>query len=170
MRNLLARVREWLGYLLVVRIARRIRIVSWFEFEMGMPDGGSVFWRSKNQVTNAGLAWLTALLAGTESDTLLYVAIGTASDAVDPTDTALQGSELDRNSGTRSVVTTTIANDTFQLVASFAAGEGTGTIEECGIFDAAAAGTMFARALTGTKVKNAADTLSVTYKIQFQRP
>jgi hypothetical protein len=173
LKALLNAVREWLGWLIVVKICRRIRMVSWFEFEQVTPDGGIAWWRSKNQVTNAGLAWLTALLCGTEADTLLYIAVGTGNTAVDPTHTALQGSELHRHSGTRSQVTSAspaVTNDTFQLVVAFAAGDATGTVEEAAVLDAAAAGTMFARALTGTKVIAAADSLTVTYKITFQRP
>lgn len=164
--RLLGRVAE-----LVLLFVFRVRIRSWFELDCryadGRPDELLVL---TNMVMNVGLAWLTAKLAGTEADDLEYLAGGTGSAAVDATHTALQGSELARVQGSRSQVTTTIADDTFQVESDFGAGVGTGTWEELGLFDAAASGTMFARVLTGTKVKNALDEFTARHKTQFQRP
>jgi len=57
---------------------------------------------------------------------------------------------------------TQTAGNTVVYVATFGAGTATGTWEEVGIFNAAGAGVMLDRLLTGTKVKAAAETFEVT--------
>lgn len=51
-----------------------------------------------------------------------------------------------------------------EIEVTFAAGNGTGTIEETGLFNAAGGGTMYARALIGPYVKAAGDALIVTWR------
>lgn len=58
--------------------------------------------------------------------------------------------------------TTQTGGNTVVYVATFGAGVGTGSWEEVGIFNAAAAGVMLDRLLTGTKVKAAGETFEVT--------
>jgi hypothetical protein len=60
---------------------------------------------------------------------------------------------------------TTVTNNQIVFVASFEANDGTGTIEEAGVFNAATGGTMLCRVLTGTITKSASDTLTITWTI-----
>ena len=115
----------------------------------------------ENLVTTNGKAFVATALITLTASTFGYVAIGTSNAAVAVGQTALQGSELARVAATTSNPTST----TTKWIASFGAGVGTGTIEETGIFNAGAAGTMLNRYLTGTYVKGALDTLTVTWTV-----
>lgn len=123
-----------------------------------------------NLITSAGKAQL-ALLAGDASATpFTYLAVGTSSTAVNVSQTALQAEITDtglaRAAATVSRVTTTVTNDTLQLVYEWTA-SGSKTIEEIGIFNASSAGTMLGRALTTTKSLVNGDSLEATYKVIF---
>lgn len=123
-----------------------------------------------NLVTSAGKAQI-ALLAGDASATpFTYLAVGTSSTAVAVGQTAL-GSEitdsgLARAAATVSRVTTTVTNDTLQLVYTWTV-SGTKTVEEVGIFNASSSGTMLGRALTSSKSLVNGDVLTITYKVAF---
>ena len=104
-------------------------------------------WR-ENGLTNAGFAEVAGLITldvgGTAFD---YIAIGTGTTAFDPTQTALV-TEIKRKAGTGSRVTTTVTNDTHQLVTTFSSADGlTGTsaVTESGEFNASTGGTMLDR-------------------------
>lgn len=134
---------------------------------------GNIKWDTgfmSNLITSAGKAQL-ALLAGDASATpFTYLELGTSSTAVNVSQTALQAaitdSGLARAAATVSRVTTTVTNDTLQLVYEWTA-SGTKAIEEIGIFNAASSGTMLGRALTTTKSVVSGDSLEATYKVIF---
>ncbi len=120
---------------------------------------------SNNLVVTVGKAFVASALITAPSAYMTRVAIGTSSSATSVGQTDLQGTELARVVATTSNPTSV----TTQLIASFGAGVGTGTIEEAGIFNATSAGpasgTMFSRYLTGTFTKGASDTLTITWVI-----
>lgn len=127
-------------------------------------------WTVYNSLMNAGFAQL-ALLAGDASAVpFTYLELGTSSTAVAASQTALQSAittnGLERAAATVSRVTTTQTNDTLQLVKTWTS-TGSHTVEEVGVFNAASAGTMLARALTSTKVIVSGETITGTYKIKF---
>jgi hypothetical protein len=113
----------------------------------------------KNLVVTVGLNHIADQLSGTPGEAAMgWMAGGTSSAATAAGQTALQGAELARVALDSSVDST----NTVDYVATFGAGVGTGTWEEVGLFNAGGAGTMLDRLLTGTKVKNAGDTFTVT--------
>ena len=118
-----------------------------------------------NLIVTTGKAFVASALITAPSAYMTRVAIGTSSSATSVGQTDLQGTELARVVATTSNPTSV----TTLLSASFGAGVGTGTIEEAGIFNATAAGpasgTMFSRYLTGTYVKGASDTLTISWTI-----
>ncbi len=116
----------------------------------------------ENLIVDTGLALTAAILAGEAVDALSHVAIGTSNTAVNANQTALVGDELARVAPS---ITRTANAVVFAAV--FPAGTGTGTIEEAGLFNAAANGTMFSRALTGTYVKAADYSLGITWTITW---
>jgi len=129
---------------------------------------------SRNGITYAGFAEIAGLMltdvGGTPFD---YVAIGTGTTAFDPSQTAL-ASELIRKAGTGTRVTTTVTNDTAQLVAVFSSGDGlsgTSSITESGVFNASTGGVMLCRQVfTAVNVNwDAGDTLQITWKIQVKQ-
>lgn len=136
------------------------------------PDG-SLKWTTgwiKNTIVNEGKAQI-ALLAGDASATpFTYLAVGTSSTAPAASQTALQAeistNGLSRAAATVSRVTTTVTNDTLQLVKAWSV-SGSSTVEEIGIFNASSNGTMLGRALTGSKAVVNGETLTGTYQVKF---
>jgi hypothetical protein len=126
---------------------------------------------SKNGITNAGFAEVAGLIltdvGGTAFD---YIGIGVGTTAFDPTQTALV-SEIKRKAGTGTRVTTSVTNDTAQLVTTFSSADtlsGTSSVTEVGMFNASTGGTMIMRQVfTALAINwNAGDTLQITVKIQ----
>lgn len=124
-----------------------------------------------NTTTNAGVAIMAGLFNNVGGfATFLYLAVGTSNTAVAVTDTTLGAEVVDtglaRALGTGSRVTTTVTNDTSQIVYTWTA-SGAKTIEEIGLFNASSGATLGAHALTGTKVMANGDQLVGTYKVKF---
>jgi hypothetical protein len=121
---------------------------------------------SHNLVVTAGLYWLTDYLAyATPPNVMDYLAVGTDDD---PTPAAGDTS-LNAEVGTRVQVAAgrTSPLAVWQLVATFAAANGTGALVEAGIFNAATTGTMFARQIFSVINKGASDSLQCTWQITF---
>lgn len=121
-----------------------------------------------NKMTTASFAVISGLLGNTGSQTAFtYLGVGTDSTAVSAAHTALQAeitdSGLARASATVSRVTTTQTNDTLQLLKQWTV-TGTKTIEEIGIFNDAATGTMLCRALTSGQALVNTNVITATYK------
>lgn len=124
----------------------------------------------KNTITTAGMAQM-ALLGGVASAVpFTYLAVGVSATAPSAAATALvseiTGGDLARTTATVSRVTTDNSNDTLQLYKQWTA-SATHAIEEAGIFNASAAGTMLGRALTTTKTVNDTETMTLTYKVKM---
>jgi len=96
---------------------------------------------------------------GTGSAAFNYVAIGSGTNAPAAGDTAL-GSEAARAQGTYSYTDGTKA---FTVTETFAAGTGTGSIAEAGLFNASSSGQLFARQTFGVIQKGANDSLQITW-------
>lgn len=147
-----------------------IKIKGVIDFKLTHKDGSVEEWTVNNLITSAGKAQL-ALLAGDASATpFTYLAVGTSTTAASVGQTALVAeistNGLSRAAATVSRVTTTVTNDTLQLVYTWSV-SGTSTVEEVGIFNASSVGTMLGRALTTSKAVVNGDSLSITYKVIF---
>ena len=124
----------------------------------------------RNLVTNAGFALNAGLLSGSGAPAAVtYIALGTGTVAAAVTDTAL-GAEittggLARVAATVSLVTTTVANDTAQLLHTFSA-TAAFAVTESGILNAATAGTLFAHQVFSVVNVNNGDNLQATWKVQ----
>ena len=120
-----------------------------------------------NIITTAGLTSVSALMTYDVGDTGFdYLAIGTGTAAAAVTQTTLVG-EAYRIGGanvTGTQVTTTKPNDTMQLVGTLTS-TATHAIVECGVFNAAAAGTLLARQVFSAINVVSADSIQVTYKV-----
>lgn len=117
-----------------------------------------------NVITTVGKEWLASFLgsaaAAAATFTAKYAAIGSDATAEAAANTAM-GTELARQTGTVSYISGGIV----QVVATFAAGTGTGTIYEYGLFSSSAAGTLISRDTEALITKGASDTLAVTYQL-----
>lgn len=137
------------------------------------------FWSDKrvvaNLVTNAGKAAIASRINGAGSEALFdKIGWGTGTTAAAAGDTALQ-SEKDASGGastthvvsaaTCSRVTTTVTNDTAQMVGT-ATASGTIAITESGVFNAASAGTLLARQVFTAVNVVSGDSIQFTWKIQ----
>ena len=94
-----------------------------------------------------------------------HMAVGEDGTTQVSTDSAL-GAEI-ATGGRQGLVSTTLdsATNSMEFVCLFDAGEGTGAIEEAGIFNASSGGTMLARTTFPVINKEALDKLTITWVI-----
>ncbi len=124
----------------------------------------------RNLVTSAGKAGAASRLNGAGSEAAFtYIAVGTGTNAAAAGDTALQtelaASGLSRANATASRVTTSVTNDTAQLVYTFSV-TGTQAVTESGVLNASSSGVLLARQVfSAVNVVNG-DSLQVTWKFQ----
>lgn len=121
--------------------------------------------KGENVITTNGLEYLASFLHSATTSatwTMRYVAIGTNSTAETNSDTAL-GTEVSRHTGTASYTSGGI----YEVVATFAAGSGTGAIVEYGLFSTNTGGTMLNRSTETVINKGASDSLEATTQITF---
>lgn len=142
-----------------------VEVIGHWDMVLTGPDGAVKDQRSgKNVVVTNGLEFLASFMnsAATAASTftMRYVAIGTDSTSEAVSNTAL-GSEASRHTGT----VTYTSGALYEVVATFAAGSGTGAIVEYGLFSSNTAGTMFSRDTESVINKGASDTLTVTTKV-----
>ena len=121
----------------------------------------------KNLVVNDGLAFIAARMAGTSQNVMSHMALGSNAGATaesDATLTALDTQLGDRNTLTSTTITGT-NDEKVQYIASFGAGDATGSVKEAGIFNASSGGDMLCRTVFDVVTKAADDTMSVTWTI-----
>lgn len=142
------------------------------------PDG--VFREERhvnNLVVSAGKAIVAGLInsavtaTSTGGGTFRYLAIGASSSATAAADTTL-GSEFSSAGGARVIATsltrttTTVANDTAQLVVTYTCSAGGLAVVEAGIFDSSSGGNMLARQPFAVINLSSGDSLQTTWKVQ----
>ncbi len=116
-----------------------------------------------NLVVDAGKAQIAQRMIDATTAVPTHMAVGTGSTAPAAGNTAL-GTEIDRNALTSNTRSTNVET----LVGTWAAGDATNAaIAEAGIFNAASAGTMTARATFTAINKGASDTLTITWTITY---
>ena len=121
--------------------------------------------------TNAGFALVAdrvgAVAAGAA---VTYLALGTDATGEAPANTTLGAEVTDtglaRAAATVTRVTTTVANDTLQLLYEWTA-TGVKILRELGAFNAGAAGTMLARKVYAVMTTANTDHIKMTYKFPF---
>ncbi|TVY09975.1 hypothetical protein [Paenibacillus cremeus] len=128
-------------------------------------------WRD-NVVTTAGKNSLASLLNSASAGTSLvtHMGFGTSATAVAAGDTAL-GAELTIGSAGYNRVSVTRSNpsgNVIQYQATLTGVTSTPTIQECGLFSASSAGTLFAHQLTGAvTLSSSSDSLQITWQVTF---
>lgn len=148
-----------------------IKLLGTYDFSIYGIDGKlRDKWSVKNAVMTVGFAQLALLCGDATAVPFTYLAVGTSTTAVAINQTTLVAetttSGLGRAAGTVSRVTTTGANDTYQITKTWTA-SGSVTVEEVGVFNDASAGTMLSRALTTSKAVVSGETITCTYKLKF---
>ena len=118
-----------------------------------------------NLVVSAGLAYIASRMKDATATAMSHMAVGSGVTAAAAGDTAL-GTQLGRVAlDSTTIVTTNVANDAVQYVATFPAGTGTGAVTEAGIFNASSSGTMLCRTVFPVINKGSLDTLTITWKV-----
>lgn len=126
----------------------------------------------KNLVVNDGLAYIASRMALDSGDTggsakMSHMALGSNAGATAESDATLTA--LDTQLGSRNTLTSTTISGTNDekvvYVASFGAGDATGSVKEAGIFNASSGGDMLCRTVFDVVTKAADDTMSVTWTI-----
>jgi hypothetical protein len=118
-----------------------------------------------NLVVASGLAYLISRAKDATAAAVSHMAVGTGTTAASSGQTALVTESTRVTLSSTTIVTTNVANDAIQYVATFGAGSGAGALTEAGLFNAVSAGTMVARTVFGVINKGALDTLTITWKI-----
>lgn len=114
----------------------------------------------KNLVVDTGLEFYAAFLAGEAITQMSHMSVGEGTTPVAPGDTALV-SEIDRNA----LSSITRTGKVISYVCNWPAGDGTGSLTESGLHNAAAGGTMLSRSVYGVKTKGTNDDLTLTWKM-----
>ena len=114
-----------------------------------------------NLIVSAGLAFVIDRMRRDDTAVMSHMAVGTGSAAPAAGNTAL-GTEAGRVQLT-GITQPTTATNTLVMVATFAAGTGTGALTEAGIFNAGSAGTMLCRTTFPVVNKGADDSLQLTW-------
>lgn len=133
--------------------------------ELRAADGTLKVLETHNLVVDLGLAFIASRMKDATAAAMTHMGVGTSSTAAADAQTALVTQLVRVALTSTTLVTTTVANDSIQYLATFPAGTATGAITEAGLFNAASAGTMLARTVFGVITKGADDTLTVTWKI-----
>ncbi len=121
-----------------------------------------------NLVTNAGLAAIASRINGSGAEAAFtYIEVGTGTNAAAAGDTALQtaitDSGLARANSSVSRVTTTVTNDTAQMVNSFTV-TAPKAVTESGVLNAASGGTLLCRQVFSVMNVDNGDLFQVTWK------
>lgn len=124
-------------------------------------NGEQVEYHFKNLVVTTGLTYICSRMKDASATAMSHMAIGSSSTAP-----ALGQTTLVTELARVALTSTTPTANTISYVAFFPAGTGTGSINEAGLFNDPAAGTMLCRSLFGATIpKGAGDTLTVTWTI-----
>jgi len=121
-------------------------------------------------VTNKGLEIIANRIKGSGTEPL-YIAWGTGSTPASPTATALdtEASEA-RVAGSSSIDSELSLNDTYRVIGAIVA-DGTKTITEWGLFDAAVAGNLLAiETVSPGKSMTVGKLIAFTFRIRLARP
>lgn len=120
----------------------------------------------RNLVVGSGLGHIASRMTGTSSGVMSHLQLGTGSTAATAADTALESALSPRNALTSTTAGGTY-NEQLTYIASFIAGEATGSLREAGIFNASSGGTMLCRTVFPVVNKGAGDTLQVTWAVSL---
>jgi hypothetical protein len=151
-------------------ISEQIQAKGYVEFELRDENGNVKQSGTSNTIVNIGKGYIAQRLLATGAPSAIgWIGVGTGATAVTATDTALVTALGARvASSAPAASTTTLTNDTISVATTFGAGVATGAITEAGLFNAATttANDMIARTVFSVINKGAADTLTVTWKLQ----
>lgn len=141
-----------------------VKLVGRWTYHLKREDGTEETRHGTNVVCTNGKEFLASFLysaaVAASTFTCKYIGVGSDSTTEAADNTAL-GTELSRHTGTVSYV----SNQIYRVTATFAAGSGTGSIYEYGLFSSNTGGTMLNRDTEALISKGAGDVLTVTMNL-----
>lgn len=143
----------------------KIKATGLVSFVLTDENGNVKLQQEKNLVVDSGLAYIASRMVGVAKNVMSHMAVGTGTNAAADAQTALQTESARVALTSTTIVTTTVANDSVQYVATFNPGTATAAITEAGIFNASSAGDMLCRTKFDVINKGALDTLTITWKV-----
>ena len=145
--------------------AENIKTNGLVTIELIGPDGEVKKVQKNNLILATGLAFITSRIKENTTTPVSHMALGTGTAAALIGNDAL-GSESARVAlDSSGIVTTTVANDSIQYIATFSAGTATGAITEAGLFNTGVGAGILARVVFPVINKGTLDTLVITWKI-----
>lgn len=117
----------------------------------------------QNMVMTVGKNMIASRLAGPATNPIGWMAVGTGgafAPAVSQIALSAESARVPLTNGNG-----TATNATVTYTATFGPGSGTGSISECGLFNALTNGTMLARSNSVVVTKGATDTLALTWTV-----
>lgn len=148
----------------------KLKVKGKIDFKIIRKNGEVEEWTVNNLIVTVGKALISSRLISSSNAAATFLALGTSSTAPSAGQTTLVAEittlGLGRAAATVSQTTTTTTNDTSTLTYIWTA-SGTVAVEEIGVFNAIASGTMVGRALTTTKSLVSGDSIQATYNIIF---
>jgi hypothetical protein len=115
---------------------------------------------------NAGFANLTAAWVAYTTRPL-YLGWGTGSAAIQSANALTAAAAEARTTGTSTAQTTTITNDTYQVVGTITCATAGKSITEVGVFDASTSGNMDIYGWFTAVALNVGDSIAFTVKVAF---
>ena len=128
------------------------------------PDGKTKEKREiKNLVVTTGLNFIASRMKDTTKAVMSHMAVGSSNAAAQAFNTDI-GSIL----GSREALdSTTVSGSTITFVASFEAGEGTGSIVEASLHNASSGGDMLCRTVFPVISKQTDDTMQISWAVSL---
>lgn len=141
---------------------KNLKLKGAFMATLKHPNGDIETLRKDNLILNVGFDFIADAIgkASGRPGVMSHTAVGTGSDAVAPSQTALV-TELARKAATYAH---TAGTKVFTFSTYFAAGEATGAITEAGICNASSGGTFIDRVTFAVINKGADDELTVNFQ------
>lgn len=113
-----------------------------------------------NLVVGTGLSFIVSRMKNATSTVMSHLAIGSSGTSAANNDTTL-GAETARDA----LLSTTVSDTTITYSAQIAAGDGTGSVKEAGIFNASSDGAMLCRTTFTEVTKGVNDILAFSWTI-----
>lgn len=152
---------------------------GWFEIKHLDSNGNLIEERKiKNLIVNVGMFYVAGLMDGSITTDVSAMGIGTGTTAAAATDTSLETLVMSLQTGTLSLVTTSVTDDTYQQVNTFNF-TASYAITEAGIFSTTTTTsyttapptlgttTMIAHQVFAAINVSSGDSLQITWKIQI---
>ena len=119
-----------------------------------------------NTIVTTGKYHIADQLSDRGESVMSHMAVGTGTTAPAIGDTALQSELARKVFDSKTQGTSTNAN-VVTYITTFAPGEGTGTLTEAGILNAASVGVLLCRTTFSAMTKGASDTIQLTWTVTY---